>query len=117
MIDYKELRVWQGSIKLAKILYFYADNLPTSEKFGLQSQMKRAAVSIASNIAEGATRNSTKEYIHFLFIALGSASELETQLILCNELNFNDVDPNLFSEITIIRKQLNALISSLRGKL
>lgn len=83
----EDLKIWQKSIVLAKQVYSVVANLPSDEKYGLSSQIKRCAVSIASNIAEGAGRNSTKEFRHFLSIANGSCYELQTQLILTYELN------------------------------
>ena len=83
----EDLKIWQKSIALAKQVYSVVANLSSDEKYGLSSQIKRCAVSIASNIAEGAGRNSNKEFRHFLSIANGSCYELQTQLILTYELN------------------------------
>src|SRR6476620_10325094 len=83
----EELKIWQKSIELSKDVYKIVAELPSDEKFGLTSQIKRCTISIASNIAEGAGRNSNKEFKHFLGIANGSAYELQTQLILTYELN------------------------------
>lgn len=83
----EDLKIWQKSIELAKQVYKVVADLPADEKYGLTSQIKRCAVSIASNIAEGAGRNSNKEFKHFLSIANGSSYELHTQLILTSELN------------------------------
>lgn len=83
----EDLKIWKKSIELTKAVYLLVDKLPNEEKFGLISQLKRSAVSIASNIAEGAGRNSQKEFKHFLGIANGSTYELQTQLILSIELN------------------------------
>ncbi len=94
----EELKIWKKSIELAKEVYNIIGDMPNDEKFGLSSQIKRCSVSIASNIAEGAGRNSNKEFIHFLSIANGSSYELQTQLILTKELNLIDnskVDPIL----------------------
>jgi four helix bundle protein len=82
-----DLKIWNKSIELAKSVYLLIENLNSDEKFGLASQIKRSAVSIPSNIAEGAGRNSNKEFKHFLSIANGSTYELQTQLILLIELN------------------------------
>ena len=82
----ENLKIWQKSIELTKAIYLLTENLPSDEKFGLISQMKRSAVSIPSNIAEGAGRSSQKEFRYFLNIANGSAYELQTQLILLIEL-------------------------------
>lgn len=82
MNNYKDLKVWEKGMQLVEIVYFLSKKLPYDEKFGLISQIKRCSISIPSNIAEGAGRNSKKEFIHFLSIANGSTTELETQLIL-----------------------------------
>ncbi|MCK0109295.1 four helix bundle protein [Flavobacteriaceae bacterium S0825] len=83
----EDLKIWRKSIELTKAVYILVTDLPSDEKFGLTSQIKRSAISIPSNIAEGAGRNSQKEFKHFLSIANGSAYELQTQLILLIELN------------------------------
>ena len=83
----EDLKIWKKSIDLAKTIYLLVAQLPSDEKFGLTSQIKRSAVSIPSNIAEGAGRNSQKEFKHFLSIANGSNYDLQTQLILLVELN------------------------------
>lgn len=82
----QNLKIWQKSIELTRLVYSVVSNLPQDEKYGLTSQIKRSAVSIPSNISEGAGRNSNKEFIHFLSIANRSTYELETQLILTLEL-------------------------------
>lgn len=83
----EDLKIWQKSMELTKLVYKIVAELPSDEKYGLVSQIKRSSVSIPSNIAEGAGRNSNKEFKHFLSIANGSAYELQTQLILTTELN------------------------------
>jgi four helix bundle protein len=82
--SYRDLEVWKRSIALVKDIYEATSQFPPAENFGLVQQIRRAAVSIPSNIAEGQFRNSPKEFRQFLFIALGSAAELETQLIIAN---------------------------------
>ena len=114
MKDYKELEVWKKGILLVLAIYEIIKKLPKDERYAFSDQIKRAAISIPSNIAEGATRHSTKEFIQFLYIALGSASELETQIIIAEKLGYIKNKEVLFSNITIIRKMLNALISSLK---
>lgn len=89
--DYRKLEIWQLSINMVKEVYSLINELPSSEKYGLSDQMRRSAVSIPSNIAEGHGRNSSKEFVRFLLIAKGSINELETQLILCCELGLLDV--------------------------
>src|SRR6266705_3834214 len=86
--SYKDLVVWQKGIALAKLVYQLTKNYPSEEKFGLVAQMRRAAVSIPSNIAEGQARHTTGEFIQFLSHAEGSVAELDTQLILSIELKF-----------------------------
>lgn len=88
MTSYKDLVVWQKSMDLVELVYAVSKSLPREEKFSLTDQMRRAAVSIPSNIAEGKTRDSVKEYLHFLSIARGSASELNTQLLICKRLDY-----------------------------
>ena len=88
MNRYKELLVWQKSIDLAVEVYQLTEKLPKEEKFGLISQINRSVISIPSNIAEGAGRNTSKEFNNFLGIAQGSSFELDTQLIISNRLNF-----------------------------
>ena len=109
---YKDLIVWQRSRELTKSVYELCAQLPKDETFGLASQLKRAVVSIASNIAEGYLRNNRKEYVHFLGIALGSAAEVETQLILVHDLFGLSVDSEL-SKITEIQKMLMGIIKKL----
>jgi four helix bundle protein len=88
MHRYKELKVWQKAIDLAVEVYKITERLPQNERFGLISQMNRAVVSIPSNIAEGAGRNSVKEFDNFLGIALGSSFELDSQLLISNRLSY-----------------------------
>src|SRR5207244_6633447 len=88
--SYKDLVVWQKGISLAKVVYRLTQNLPPEEKFGLVAQMRRSAVSIPSNIAEGQARHTTGEFIQFISHAEGSVTELDTQLILCAELRLCD---------------------------
>jgi four helix bundle protein len=87
-MNYSNLHAWQESFQLLKEVYALTNFFPSSEKFGLVSQMKRAALSIPSNIAEGSRRNSRKDYRHFCNIAFGSASELEVQMRFAQEMHF-----------------------------
>ncbi len=114
MKDYKELDVWKKSIDLVVKVYDIIKTFPREEIYALSDQIKRAAVSILSNIAEGASRNSKKEFVQFFSIALGSTSELETQIIIAEKVGYIRGTKELLPEITIIRKMLNALISSLK---
>lgn len=86
--SHKNLEVWRESIKLVKRVYKITADFPREELYALTSQMRRSAISIPSNIAEGAARNSKKEFIQFLAIARGSLSELETQLVIARELGY-----------------------------
>ena len=100
----QDLQIWKRSMSLVKEIYLITQDLPSEEKFGLISQIRRCAVSIPSNIAEGAGRNNVNEFIQFLGIASGSAYELETQLILLFELNFKT------------EKEISALLNELSEK-
>jgi four helix bundle protein len=113
---HKKLEAWKCSMELCKTIYQVCKKLPVDEKYGLVNQMKRAAVSIPSNIAEGAARNSKKEFNQFLSIALGSLSELDTQVELCvNYLNLLKDDD--ISEINEKLEQIGKMISGLKRSL
>lgn len=88
VLHYKDLRIWQKGMGLTKTIYRLTARFPSEEKFGLVSQMRRAAVSIPSNIAEGQARRGTREFVQFLSLASGSLAELETQLLLCVDLGY-----------------------------
>jgi len=113
--NYRDLIVWQKSIEVTEKVYIITRKLPKEEMYSLTNQMRRAAVSIPSNIAEGQARNSTKEFIHFLSIARGSKAELETQLLLCLKIGYlNDTDISEIMELlTEIGKMLNTLVRKL----
>ncbi|MBI2409913.1 four helix bundle protein [Candidatus Kaiserbacteria bacterium] len=119
MQTFRDLVVWQKAVELAKQIYILTHQFPTEERFGLASQMQRAAVSIPSNIAEGKLRGSSKEFIHFLRVAFGSGGELETQIEIAKRLprtaalNFASVEA-LLDEIM---RMLNAMISGSGHKL
>ncbi|MDA3952745.1 MAG: four helix bundle protein [Bacteroidales bacterium] len=116
MKDFKKLIVWQKSIELVTSIYKISKDFPSVEKYGLTSQVTRAAVSIPSNIAEGSSRFSERDYFRFLEIALGSAFELETQFIIIEKLDFviaNDVKI-IVENIKIIQKMLSGLMSKLK---
>ena len=116
MHNFKELKVWQKSIDLAVEIYKATSFLPTDEKFGLISQMKRCSVSIPSNIAEGSGRGSGAQFKYFLTISQGSAFELETQLIISNRLELlnDELSANLIEKTTEIQKMVYALDRSLK---
>lgn len=88
MHNFKELRIWKQAMDIARLSYSITKEFPREEIFGLTSQMKRSAVSIPSNIAEGCGRGTNPQLIHFLDISLGSSSELETQIILAKDFDF-----------------------------
>ena len=111
-----DLKVWQVSIQLVKKIYVVTTAFPNEETYGLVSQMRRAAISIPSNIAEGAARGGTKEFIHFLGVARGSLSELETQLYISRELGYVTNAQDVDSQIEEIFRLLGGLISSLKDK-
>lgn len=113
--SYKDLLIWQKGIALVKSVYVLCDTLPKEEVYGLQSQMKRPAISVPSNIAEGYGRNYSQNYIQFLRIARGSLLELETQLIISRELKLigKELFQKVQSLITEENKMLNAFIKSI----
>jgi len=113
--NYKDLLVWQKGIALAKVTYRLTQMFPSAEKFGLIAQMRRAAVSIPSNLAEGQARHTTGEFIQFISHAEGSVAELDTQLILSAELKFCD-SPSAAPALELI-DELRRMLNVLRRKL
>jgi len=115
MRPHKKLEVWKAGMKLTSSIYDCVNRFPDSEKFGLISQMKRASVSIPSNIAEGASRQTKKEFRQFLFIARGSLSELDTQLELNLNLKLieNEVFEDIVKEVNKVNAMLNGLLKSI----
>ncbi len=112
--SFRDLTVWQKSFDLAEKVYIRCGQLPKEEKFGLVSQTQRSAVSIPSNIAEGCSRNNRGEYIQFVGIARGSAAELETQLLLAQNIYKLDLSEEL-AMLTEVRKMLTRLSQTLRN--
>ncbi len=112
---YQELNVWQKGMILAKTIYQITNRYPSEEKFGLISQMRRAAVSIPSNLAEGQARHTTKEFIQFISLAEGSLAELHTQLLLSIDLNF--IEQKEIGETLELMDELRKMLNSLRRKL
>lgn len=112
MQSYRELIVWQKSIELVTKVYELVKLLPKEEVYALSSQIRRAAVSIPSNIAEGHDRNSDKEFVNFLYIARGSLAELETQIYIAVNLKYfsNEQTNIIFQDCSEIGRMLNALI-------
>lgn len=113
---HKDLNVWIKSIDFVTKIYKATKCFPKEEVYGLQGQIHRAAISIPSNIAEGASRNTNKEFIQFLYIALGSASELETQIVISGKIGYIEDVNALLKEIETIKKMLNGLISYLKNR-
>ena len=117
MKSHKDLDVWKAAVSLAKDIYVLTATFPKEEIFGMTAQMRRCAISIASNIAEGAARQGDKEFIQFLHIALGSAAELETQLIIAGEVKLGSpaLLKSLDKDLTRIRQMLRGLVKSLKA--
>ena len=115
MKPHKNLNAWQKSFEIVKELYSVTSNFPSEEKFGLVSQIRRAAVSVPVNIAEGAARKSKKEFIYFLHIALGSLTELDTLILLSEDLSFIKKEESevIISKFDIIGKLIYGLVKSL----
>ncbi len=110
MHNIKELKIWQKAIDLSLFIYKVTANFPNDEKYGLTSQMRRASVSISSNIAEGAGRNSNKEFFRFLSIANGSTFELQTQIVIAFKLNL--LENKTYSQII---KMIEEIVKMNRG--
>jgi len=116
--NYKELKVWVKSYQLCLEIYHFTKGFPKDEVYGLTSQMRRAALSIPCNIAEGYGRKTTPEYLRALYIAYGSICELETQILLSGDLGYfmNESSSKLQSNIGEVERMLKALIKSLENK-
>jgi len=115
MHNFKELKVWRAGIEVSKSIFSVTRNFPSDERYGLISQMTRAAVSIPSNIAEGCGRKSNKELHQFLNISLGSAFELETQCIIAKEFNY--IDAKQLDDITQLLTEIQKMIYGLQKSL
>lgn len=116
MNNHKDLLVYQKSLDLVEMIYRDTRSFPVEEKFGLISQLRRCAVSLPSNIAEGAGRKGTKEFIHFLYIALGSLNEMETQMEISKRLKYSN-DLSDFNELFLhVKRMLLKLIEHLENK-
>ena len=114
--NFREYSVWKEAVGYATFVYEVTGKLPWFEKKGLCDQLQRATVSISSNIAEGAARSSDAEFAHFLDFALGSAFEVETQLLIAKNIGYIDENQynELLSKLSSIERQLNGLISTVR---
>ncbi|WP_305908653.1 four helix bundle protein [Methylomarinum sp. Ch1-1] len=113
--SYKDLIVWQKSMDLVAMVYQVTKTFPKEELYGLTNQLRRAAVSIPSNIAEGQARNSTAEFRNFLSIARGSLAEVETQLLIAERLKY--IDSKKLDEILNIQGEINKMTNALMNKL
>jgi four helix bundle protein len=116
MHNFKKLSILVNAMSLVKDVYLLTSNFPKEEKFGLISQINRCSISIPSNIAEGSSRSSNKEFSHFIKIALGSLFELETQIILSSDFKMiNDQDSKLIlDKITTLQKMINGFLTTLK---
>jgi four helix bundle protein len=117
--SFRELKVWQLGMDLAERIYLLTNTFPKSEIYGLTSQMRRSAVSIPSNLAEGHGRNSTREYLQFTAISFGSICELETQLLLSYRLDYLKISEleTTLSVLTETSKTIRGLQKALKAKL
>lgn len=109
MKTHKDLNVWKKSMSLVSEIYTITKSFPEYEKYGITSQLRRSAISIPSNIAEGSARRGNKEFVQFLYIALGSATELDTQVLIAKDLGYL-IDSDTTDQIEDIRKMLVGLI-------
>ena len=111
-----DLRVWQEAMELVKMIYQSSSSFPESENFGLKSQIRRAAISVPSNIAEGAARTSAKEFLQFLSISRGSLSEVETQILISKNLGYLKNPDHVMEQNDKVFGLLGGLINSLRER-
>ena len=114
--SYKDLEVWKKGVELVKRVYLSTKKFPKEEAYGLTNQMRRSAISIPSNIAEGKMRQHTNEYVQFLYVALGSCGELDTQLIIAKQLGYiSKEDASSFAdEIDHISRMIRSLIKTIK---
>jgi four helix bundle protein len=119
MRNYRDLEVWKHSHKLTLELYEASRKFPKEEMFGLTSQLRRAAISIGANLAEGCGRRTTAEFARFIRIAMGSASELDYHLLLCRDFKFltNEIYDRTSKELIRVRKMLSALLASVETQM
>ena len=118
MHNFKELKVWQKARKLSKLIYIQTRDFPKEELYGMTSQMRRCAISISSNIAEGCGRGTDSQLLHFLGVSQGSAFELESQVILAADLSLlaGESAGSLLSELEEIQKMIRGFRNSLQNK-
>jgi four helix bundle protein len=112
---YKDLVAWQRGVDLAALVYQATEQFPSQERFGLTNQMRRAAVSVPSNIAEGQGRGSTRDFLNFLGIARGSLQELETQILIAGRLKF--LSESAVDELSRSAAEVSRIIGGLRNAL
>lgn len=114
--NFRDYKVWQDAVEFSTYLYKITDSMPWFEKKGLCGQLQRAVVSIASNIAEGAAKPSDNDFAHFLDISLGSAFEVETQLLIAKNIGYidNDTYNQIIRRLNEIERQLHGLINKIR---
>lgn len=115
--DHRDLLVWQKGMDLVVAIYELTRRFPASEEYGLSTQMRRASVSIVSNIAEGAARRTTKDFLSFLHIARGSLAELETQVLLVERIGIAADDRHLIIRLDDMGRLINGMIRSLQTKI
>lgn len=117
--NFRNYEVWKESMDFVIEVYRTIQSFPSFERYGIADQLRRASVSIPSNIAEGASRPTDKEFVRFLHFSMGSAFEVETQLLIANRLNYISTEKNLelMTFVHLIEKQLNSLISSIQVSL
>ena len=113
MKNFKELNIWKKGIEIVKMTYQLSKQLPQEEKYGITSQMTRAAVSIPANIAEGSSRNSDKDYARFLQIALGSAFELQTYFVIAREMKWIQ-EANIYEIEKLVEEEIKMIYGFLR---
>src|SRR5712692_1418836 len=116
--SYRDLEVWQKAMDLANKIYRITEKFPTAERFGLTNQLRRASVSLPSNLAEGHARSGAGEFSRFISISMGSLAELETQVILSKELGYLDavVSESLLGDMDVIGKMLRGLAKSINRR-
>ena len=112
--SYKDLIVWQRAVELVVAIYDLTSDFPAQEQYGLTSQMRRAAVSVPSNIAEGKTRGTRKDFHHFITIAFASCAELETQLLIAHKLSFGKSEK--FAKVDSVFSEVARMLNSLAHK-
>ena len=114
LTGHRELRVWQNAMSLVRDVYTVTKVFPIEEQFGLISQLRRAAVSVPSNIAEGAARTSKREFAQFLSVARGSLAEVETQILIAKDLGYLVHDEEILAAISGLLRSISALMRSLK---